>query len=133
MHILMLCTSLIVVQFSMTQRPLRRSCRRFRDSFVIISHQLPFVNPFSKVFFKLFSESLPCRCGFLRSLDSLFIIAHAPYFVNCEFFQTSASYTNPLHSFVQLSFLLFLFHIQIVLFLLGCIHLMECCFELDTK
>ena len=44
-HILYACTSLFVVQFSMTV-----SLPLFRDSFVIISHQYPFVNTFFKLF-----------------------------------------------------------------------------------
>ena len=56
----LLCTSLFVVQFSMTD-PTRlspRLCPRSRGDSIIISHCLPFVNTFFKTFlsfFRLFS------------------------------------------------------------------------------
>ena len=67
----MLCTSLIVVQFSMTERSLLTaslpfgSRRLFRDSLSIISQRLRFVNPFFKSFLKTFfrgrlSSALGC-------------------------------------------------------------------------
>ena len=47
------CTSLFVVQFSMTV-----SLPRFRDSFVIISHHLLFVNTFFEIFLIFFKKCL---------------------------------------------------------------------------
>jgi hypothetical protein len=60
----MLCTSLIVVQFSMTERSflialfLSEATAALRDSFDIISQRFRFVNPFFKSFLKTFWRRL---------------------------------------------------------------------------
>ena len=85
----MLCTSLIVVQFSMTERSLDRL--RYRSSrqpdYYITTFSLCqyLFSSFFKNFFETDSVSLLCRC----LVDSLYIIALCQTFVNrqkCQLF-----------------------------------------------
>ena len=95
----MLCTSLIVVQFSMTERSSDRF--RYRSSrqpdYYITTFSLCqyLFSSFFKNFFGSDSVSLLCCC----LVDSLYIIACPPLFVNCEFSQTIAHYPKCLMLF----------------------------------
>ena len=95
----MLCTSLIVVQFSMTERSLDRL--RYRSSRQLDYYITTFslcqylFSSFFKNFFGTDSVSLLCRC----LVDSLYIIARPTLFVNCEFLQTTSHYPKRLMFF----------------------------------
>ena len=100
-HTSMLCTSLIVVQFSMTERPFSRFATALRDSLIIISQRFRFVNTFFKVFFKTFF-GVDFVALWYVALSATRILYHTlTLSVNCEFFQIQASYTIHISFFVQ--------------------------------
>ena len=78
LHILYACTSLFVVQFSMTV-----SLARFADSFVIISQSFPFVNTFFKSFLTFFGSFVI----YTPSCDDFIILPLLIDFVNHHIFQ----------------------------------------------
>ena len=98
-HTSMLCTSLIVVQFSMTERSLDRLCHhssRQPDYYITTFSLCQYLfSSFFKNFFGIDSVSLLCRC----LVDSLYIIACPTLFVNCEFLQTTSHYPKRLMLF----------------------------------
>ena len=95
----MLCTSLIVVQFSMTERSLdrlRHRSSRQPDYYITTFSLCQYLfSSFLKNFFGIDSASLLCRC----LVDSLYIIACPTLFVNCEFLQTTSHYPKRLMLF----------------------------------
>ena len=96
----MLCTSLIVVQFSMTERSYRSFfAPALRDSFDIISHQSHFVNTFFKVFSKLFWCRLRVAVDLVTS-RRLVYYSISPLLLSIVSFSKSCRFIQSLSAFL---------------------------------